>query len=168
MPLLTFYPQLSLVRDALKGSHARVFLVGGALRDYYLNRKGADFDFAVDRAAPYVEVGDVIGHGFTVGVVGQQGQPMRPALLQFHLQPVIVEIADGGFVFELRKIRVWEYRSFAWSREVALVEVADGPFVVPVIAHPSSIHQQVGGHGVLESGAVVFDVGRPQVGIDNA
>ncbi len=46
--LLAFYPQLSLVRDALKGSHARVFLVGGALRDYYLNRHGTDFDFAVD------------------------------------------------------------------------------------------------------------------------
>ncbi len=48
MPLFTFYPQLSLVRDALKGSHRRVFLVGGALRDYYLNRCGTDFDFAVD------------------------------------------------------------------------------------------------------------------------
>ena len=48
MTLLTFYPQLSLVRDALKGSHRRVYLVGGALRDYYLNRHGTDFDFAVD------------------------------------------------------------------------------------------------------------------------
>ena len=46
--MLTFYPQLSLVRDALKGSGARVFLVGGAVRDYYLNRRGTDFDFAVD------------------------------------------------------------------------------------------------------------------------
>jgi poly(A) polymerase len=51
LPLLTFYPQLSLVRDALKGSHARVFLVGGALRDYYLNRRGTDFDFAVDQGS---------------------------------------------------------------------------------------------------------------------
>ena len=50
-PLLAFYPQLSLVRDALKGSHARVFLVGGALRDYYLNRRGTDLDFAVDGKA---------------------------------------------------------------------------------------------------------------------
>jgi len=48
MSLLTFYPQLFLVRDALKSSRARVFLVGGALRDYYLNRHGTDFDFAVD------------------------------------------------------------------------------------------------------------------------
>ncbi len=48
---LTFYPQLSLVRDALKGSRRRVFLVGGALRDYYLNRRGTDFDFAVDQGA---------------------------------------------------------------------------------------------------------------------
>jgi poly(A) polymerase len=48
MPLATYYPQLSLIRNALKGSHARVFLVGGALRDYYLNRRGTDFDFAVD------------------------------------------------------------------------------------------------------------------------
>jgi poly(A) polymerase len=46
--LFAFYPQLSLVRDALKGSGARVFLVGGAVRDYYLNRRGTDFDFAVD------------------------------------------------------------------------------------------------------------------------
>ena len=38
--LLAFYPQLSLVRDALKGSGARVFLVGGALRDYYLTVEG--------------------------------------------------------------------------------------------------------------------------------
>ena len=51
MSLSTFYPQLSLVRDALKGSHARVFLVGGALRDYYLNRRGTDLDFAVDGKA---------------------------------------------------------------------------------------------------------------------
>jgi putative nucleotidyltransferase with HDIG domain len=49
--LLAFYPQLSLVRDALRGSHARVFLVGGALRDYYLNRHGTDFDFAVDQGS---------------------------------------------------------------------------------------------------------------------
>jgi len=49
--LFTFYPQLSLVRDALKGSHRRVFLVGGALRDYYLNRRGTDFDFAVDQGS---------------------------------------------------------------------------------------------------------------------
>ena len=41
-----------MVRDALKGSSApRVFLVGGALRDYYLDRRGTDFDFAVDRGA---------------------------------------------------------------------------------------------------------------------
>lgn len=51
MTLLTYYPQLSLVRDVLKGSKRRVFLVGGALRDYYLNRKGTDFDFALDRDA---------------------------------------------------------------------------------------------------------------------
>jgi poly(A) polymerase len=49
IPLLTYYPQLSLVRDAFKRSRRRVYLVGGALRDYYLNRRGADFDFAVDQ-----------------------------------------------------------------------------------------------------------------------
>lgn len=48
MFLLSFYPQLSLVRDALKGSRRRVFLVGGALRDHYLDRRGTDLDFAVD------------------------------------------------------------------------------------------------------------------------
>ncbi len=51
IPLFIYYPQLSLVRDALKGSKRRVFLVGGALRDYYLNRRGTDFDFAVDQGA---------------------------------------------------------------------------------------------------------------------
>ena len=49
--LFAFYPQLSLVRGAFKGSRARVFLVGGALRDYYLNRRGTDLDFAVDQGA---------------------------------------------------------------------------------------------------------------------
>ncbi|MBF0570865.1 MAG: HD domain-containing protein [Candidatus Omnitrophica bacterium] len=51
MSLLTYYPQLSLVRDALKGRGQRVFLVGGALRDHYLKRRGTDFDFAVDQGA---------------------------------------------------------------------------------------------------------------------
>jgi tRNA nucleotidyltransferase/poly(A) polymerase len=46
--LLDFYPPLSLVREALKGGRGpQVFLVGGALRNYYLNRRGNDFDFAV-------------------------------------------------------------------------------------------------------------------------
>ena len=51
MSLLVFYPQLSIVRQALKGSRERVFLVGGAIRDYYLKRQGTDFDFAVDHGA---------------------------------------------------------------------------------------------------------------------
>jgi len=49
--LFTYYPQLSLLRDALKGSRRRIFLVGGAVRDFYLNRRGTDFDFAVDQGA---------------------------------------------------------------------------------------------------------------------
>jgi len=49
--LLAYYPQLSLIEDALKTRRRRVFLVGGALRDYYLNRVCRDFDFAVDRGA---------------------------------------------------------------------------------------------------------------------
>jgi len=49
--LLTYYPQLSLVCDALKGKQRHVYLVGGALRDYYLNRRGTDFDFAVKQGA---------------------------------------------------------------------------------------------------------------------
>jgi len=49
--IFEFYPQLSLIRDVLKGRRHRVFLVGGALRDYYLNRCGHDFDFAVDKGA---------------------------------------------------------------------------------------------------------------------
>jgi len=49
--LFTVYPPLSLIRDALKGSRVRVFLVGGALRDHYLGRRGTDLDFAVDKDA---------------------------------------------------------------------------------------------------------------------
>lgn len=51
MIVSNYYPQLKLVRDALSGSKRRIFLVGGALRDYYLNRRGTDFDFAVDQGA---------------------------------------------------------------------------------------------------------------------
>jgi len=47
-PLLAYYPQLSLVRDAFKNCRRRVYLVGGAMRDFYLGRRGRDFDFAVD------------------------------------------------------------------------------------------------------------------------
>ena len=49
--ILAYYPQLSPVEEALKTRRRRVFLVGGALRDYYLNRACRDFDFAVDRGA---------------------------------------------------------------------------------------------------------------------
>ena len=49
--LLSYYPQLSMIRDALRSSGKRIFLVGGALRDYYLNRRGTDFDFAVNGGA---------------------------------------------------------------------------------------------------------------------
>ena len=51
LSLFDFYPPLSLFCDALKGTRRRVFLVGGAIRDYYLDRRGNDFDFAVDRGA---------------------------------------------------------------------------------------------------------------------
>ncbi|MDE2222141.1 MAG: HD domain-containing protein [Candidatus Omnitrophica bacterium] len=51
MSLFEFYPQLRLFRDALKGVDRRVFLVGGALRDYRLGRSCSDFDFAVDKDA---------------------------------------------------------------------------------------------------------------------
>jgi len=45
---LDFYPPLSLVRQAVRQTKRRIFLVGGAVRDYYLNRKGTDLDFAID------------------------------------------------------------------------------------------------------------------------
>jgi len=51
LPVLNFYPPLSLLHDALKGSRRRVYLVGGALRDYLLGRRGTDFDFAVDQGS---------------------------------------------------------------------------------------------------------------------
>ena len=49
--LFSFEPQLSIVRQALKGCGLGVFLVGGALRDHYLNRRGTDLDFAVEKNA---------------------------------------------------------------------------------------------------------------------
>ncbi len=49
--LLSLYPPLSLLREELKGSGKRVFLVGGALRDHYLKRRGHDLDFAVNDGA---------------------------------------------------------------------------------------------------------------------
>jgi len=48
MSLVAFYPQLSLLREAFQKSGRRVFLVGGAVRDYYLGRHGTDLDLAVD------------------------------------------------------------------------------------------------------------------------
>ncbi|MDE2027742.1 MAG: CCA tRNA nucleotidyltransferase, partial [Candidatus Omnitrophica bacterium] len=49
--LLHLYPPLSRIREALAGSGKRVFLVGGALRDYYVKGRGHDLDFAVDNGA---------------------------------------------------------------------------------------------------------------------
>jgi poly(A) polymerase len=51
LSLPAFYPPLALVQNALGSSSGRVFLVGGALRDYFLARPGTDLDFAVDRGA---------------------------------------------------------------------------------------------------------------------
>ncbi len=49
--LLDVYPSLHLFRAALKTSKARVYLVGGALRNYDLGLAGTDLDFAVDQGA---------------------------------------------------------------------------------------------------------------------
>ena len=54
MFLLKSYPPLALVINAFKSRGARVFLVGGALRDYFLNRQGTDLDFAVDKNAIFL------------------------------------------------------------------------------------------------------------------
>lgn len=51
LPLVHFYAQLPLVRQALGPKPGRVFLVGGAIRDYYLRRPGTDLDFALDGQA---------------------------------------------------------------------------------------------------------------------
>jgi len=51
LSLFTFYPPLSLIRGTFEKSGARVFLVGGALRDYYIGRRGHDLDFALDQGA---------------------------------------------------------------------------------------------------------------------
>lgn len=47
--ILDFYPALEIIRGVIKNSRHRVFLVGGAIRNYYLKTPGTtDFDFAVD------------------------------------------------------------------------------------------------------------------------
>jgi poly(A) polymerase len=51
MNLSNIYPPLSLIREVLKNSQRRVYLVGGAVRDYCLDRRGTDLDFAVDQGA---------------------------------------------------------------------------------------------------------------------
>ncbi|MBF0511904.1 MAG: HD domain-containing protein [Candidatus Omnitrophica bacterium] len=48
MNILTYYPQLSLVLQPFRKNKVQAFLVGGAVRDYYLKRPGChDFDFAL-------------------------------------------------------------------------------------------------------------------------
>lgn len=49
--ILHYYPALNMITNVLRRSRQRVFLVGGALRHYYLNTPSTDFDFAVDRDA---------------------------------------------------------------------------------------------------------------------
>ncbi len=49
--LLTYYPSLALILEALQHSKPRIYLVGGALRDYFLGRRGVDFDFAVEKGS---------------------------------------------------------------------------------------------------------------------
>ena len=51
MPIFDTYPQLNAVRDLAIKKKRRIFLVGGLIRDYHLDKLGSDFDFAVDKDA---------------------------------------------------------------------------------------------------------------------
>jgi len=51
MPLLTQYPQLKIIQDIAQTHKIAVYLVGGLLRDYVLQRVKNDFDFAVENNA---------------------------------------------------------------------------------------------------------------------
>ncbi len=51
MSLLDLYPELNLVQKLCKKKRSEVYLVGGCIRDYALNRPCRDLDFAVNRNA---------------------------------------------------------------------------------------------------------------------
>ncbi len=51
MDLLNTYPQLQVLQKLAQRKKAKVFLVGGFLRDFILQRPCLDFDFAVDKGA---------------------------------------------------------------------------------------------------------------------
>lgn len=51
MSFLSQYPQLKVLQSIARRRSARVYLVGGFLRDQFLGRPVTDFDFAVDKGA---------------------------------------------------------------------------------------------------------------------
>lgn len=51
MPFLSDYPRLQIIQDIAKEKKTTIYLVGGFLRDFLLQRKSLDFDFAVSRRA---------------------------------------------------------------------------------------------------------------------
>lgn len=51
MSFLKNYPQIKIIKDIAKKKKAKVYLVGGYLRDHFLGIEKTDFDFAVSRGA---------------------------------------------------------------------------------------------------------------------
>ncbi len=51
MPLLEEFPQLKTVNSLSQKRKVKIYLIGGFLRDYLLNRPCLDFDFAVSKEA---------------------------------------------------------------------------------------------------------------------
>ena len=51
MTSLKEYPELCLLRDLVRRKKLKTWLVGGFLRDLFLEREGHDFDFAVEKDA---------------------------------------------------------------------------------------------------------------------
>ena len=51
MSFLAEYPQLKIIQKIAVKRRARVYLVGGFLRDVLLSRRQTDFDFAVEKNA---------------------------------------------------------------------------------------------------------------------
>ena len=51
MPFLSDYPQFAIIQKIARAKKVRVYLVGGFLRDVFLQKPCLDYDFAVQKGA---------------------------------------------------------------------------------------------------------------------
>lgn len=57
-----------------------------------------------------IKVGDVIGDGLTEGVADQEAHAAGPALLDLHLEAVVIQVPDAVLELDLAEIRIREGR----------------------------------------------------------